>query len=89
MAQGYATDEALGFCTEYFDLYPHSTRRMWDLDEELSVSGELLLGAHRSVKLGRRELDQIHEHVISHNIHTSELLRYDAEILYHNVSCMH
>lgn len=28
MAQGYAADEALGFCTEYFDLYPHSTRRM-------------------------------------------------------------
>lgn len=52
MAHGYAADEALGFCTEYFDLYPHSTRRMWDPDEELGVSGELLLGGHRNVRLG-------------------------------------
>lgn len=77
MAQGYDPDEALGFCTEYFDLYSHSTQRMWEPDEELSVSGELLLGAHRNVKLGRLELDQIHDHVISHNIHTAELLRFD------------
>lgn len=76
MAQGYVADEALGFCTEYFDLYLHSTRRMWDPDEELGVSGELLLGGHKSVKLGRAELEQIQEHVISHNVHTAELLRY-------------
>ena len=26
MAKGYAADEVLGFCTEYFDMYPHTVR---------------------------------------------------------------
>ena len=35
MASGYNIDEALNFCTEYFKLYPHSKRRLWDDEEEL------------------------------------------------------
>lgn len=75
MAKGYVADEALGFFTKYFNLYPHSTRRMWDPEEELSVLPEVLLGAHQSLKLSGAHLDQIHEYVVTHNVHTSELLR--------------
>lgn len=56
-------------------MYPHSSRRVWDSDEELGDSGELLLGAHNAVTLGRSELEQIHEHVIAHSVHTAELLK--------------
>ena len=35
MAVGYNVDKALGFCTKYFKLYPHSKRRIWDNEEEL------------------------------------------------------
>ena len=35
MASGYAIDEALGFCTEYFSLYNHTQRRIWDPEQEL------------------------------------------------------
>lgn len=67
-------DRTLGFCTEYFDMYPHSSRRMWDSEEELRDSGELLEGAHQNVTLSQSEADEIHEHVISHSVHTAELL---------------
>lgn len=75
MAQGYAVDEALGFCTEYFDMYPHSTRRIWDPEEELRDSGELVEGAHHSVTLSHAELEELHDHVITHSVHTAELLQ--------------
>ena len=35
MVARYNVDKALGFCTEYFKLYPHSKRRIWDHDEEM------------------------------------------------------
>lgn len=73
MAQGYAVDEALGFCTEYFEMYPHHSRRMWDSEEELRDSGELLEGAHQRLTLSQSEVEEIHEHVITHSIHTAEL----------------
>ena len=44
MASGYNIDESLGFCTEFFRLYPHSKRRIWDADEELRECGEKLMG---------------------------------------------
>lgn len=43
MAYGYAANEVLGFCTEYFDMYPHMTRWIWDSKFEICNSGEVLL----------------------------------------------
>jgi hypothetical protein len=34
MASGYMYDEALGFCTKYFTLYPHTRHHIWDVNEE-------------------------------------------------------
>jgi hypothetical protein len=75
MAQGYVADEALGFCTEYFDMYPHTTRRVWDFEEELCDSGEVLLGAPRRVTLSPKEIEDIHEYVLSHSLLTTELFQ--------------
>ena len=75
MAIGYNVDKALGFYIEYFKLYLHSKRRMWDDEQELRVAGELPQGASRKVSLTRDDIEQIHEYVISNFVYTAELLR--------------
>lgn len=74
MASGYTDDEALGFATEYFADFPHSRRRIWDSEEELRDSGELLMGKMKSVRLSEEDVHDIHEYVIKHSEFTEELL---------------
>jgi hypothetical protein len=73
MASGYAVDEALEFCTEYLAQYKYSSRRIWDANEELRDSGEVLQGAYKKVVLLASKVDNLHEYVLSHSVHTSEL----------------
>lgn len=76
MASGYMIEESLGFCTEYFALYPHSTSRIWDPEEEMRDAGEVLLGKGVLKKLPYQALVDAHDYVIKDSVHTSELLRY-------------
>jgi hypothetical protein len=69
-------DESLGFFTEYFSLYAHTKRRIWDLDQEVKDTCELLQGKAKYRVLTRIQMNQIHEYVASHSIYTAELLRY-------------
>lgn len=73
MASGYAIDESLGFVTEYFALFPHTRRRVWDWEEEQRNEGELLIGKASVKVLDEEEIEQIHEYVITHSVHTQEL----------------
>ena len=75
MASGYAVDEALGFYTEYFSLYQHTKRRVWDAEEEMRDSGELLLGKGRFKRLTQQEKDNIHTYVLRNSVYTEDLLR--------------
>ena len=75
MAVGYNVDKALGFCIEYFKLYPHSKRRIWDNEEELRDARHSPEGASKKVLLTRNEVDQIHNYVISNSVYIVELLR--------------
>jgi hypothetical protein len=75
MATGYSMDESLGVCTEYFALYPHTCRRVWDWEEEHKNEGEMTLGTATPVRLTDHEIQQIHEYVISHSVHIAELYR--------------
>ena len=75
MATGYMVEESLGFCTEYFALYPHTRRRVWDPEEEMRDAGEVLLGRGLPKRLTHQALLNVHEYVITHSIHTQELLR--------------
>jgi hypothetical protein len=77
MASGYMVDESLGFCTEYFQLYQHTKRRIWDPYQELKDTSEVLQGKPRRLLLSAIQMTQIHEYVISHSVHTAELLRCD------------
>lgn len=73
MASGYSVDESLGFVTEYFALFPHTRRRIWDWEEEQRNEGEVLLGKASSKRLDEAELEHIHDYVITHSVHTHEL----------------
>ena len=64
IANAYMYDEALGFCTEYLKLYPHTRRRIWDDEEELSVCGELLEGKASPRELTSEERRGIHSWII-------------------------
>ncbi len=44
MASSYMYDEALRFCTQYFALYPHTERCIWDLNEEECDATKVLHG---------------------------------------------
>ena len=57
MVLGYNIDESLGFCTEFFQLYPHSKKRIWDADEGLCDSGEKLMGTAKQIKQIREEIN--------------------------------
>jgi hypothetical protein len=76
MASGYMVDESLGFCTEYFSLYTHTIRRIWDPDQELRDTSEVLQGKPKRFKLSQSQMAHIHEYVLSYSVHTAELLRY-------------
>jgi hypothetical protein len=53
MAEGYAMEDTLGFCTEYLTRYSPTARRVWDEKEEQIMVEEMLQG-----KAGmRRDLD--------------------------------
>ena len=82
MASGYTDDEALAFATEYFEDYPHSRRRVWDSEEELRDSGELVMGKVTGVTLRREDLEDIHEYIIRQSEFTAELLEYVSILSY-------
>ena len=78
MASGYAIDEALGFCTEYFSLFQHTRRRIWDPEEEIRDSGELLVGKGKFRRLSPFERDLMHDYVVTNSVYTVDLVRYCA-----------
>jgi hypothetical protein len=56
MTSSYMYDEAQGFCTEYFALYPHTQHRMWDPNEKEKDNNEVLGAWARFKKVSMVEL---------------------------------
>jgi hypothetical protein len=44
MVSKYMVDESLGFYSEYFSLYRHIKRRIWDLEQELKDTSKVVQG---------------------------------------------
>ena len=64
IAACYMREEALGFCTEYMTPYKAGTKHVWEKDEELFVSGEVLTGKGTPVILSAEEAIEIHDFVL-------------------------
>lgn len=74
IAVGYAYDDALGFCTEYLQEFEHTSRRIWDAEEEDRDTKEVLEGTGKDVLLSESNLYNIHDYVIHNKECTAELL---------------
>ena len=73
IAMGYVYEEALGFVTEHFRLYPGAARVIWDMDEDMKDAGEVLEGRPRESQWEDDELLEIHDFIIRHNVITEHL----------------
>ncbi len=65
IAKGYAMEKSMGLLMEYMQNFTLVSRRVWDVEEEESVSGEVLEGADRSVYLSPTIRDIAHHYVLT------------------------
>ena len=90
MANGYAAEEALGFCTEYLNLQVHTKRHIWESEEEESMRASIVEGRGRVFHLSEDELVKAHTYVIMNHGRTTNMRRYEnSECLFClYMSCM-
>ena len=81
MASRYNMDKVLGFCTQYFKLYPYSKQRIWNHDEEMQVNSKFLVGHGKSDTLKQDEVNQIHDYVIKNSVYSTHQQVYNHPIL--------
>lgn len=77
MANGYAADEALGFCTEYLNLQAYTKRHVWESDEEEGMRASVVEGRGLARNLSGAEVDRAHNYVISNHGRTLDMRRYE------------
>lgn len=80
MANGYAAEEALGFCTEYRNLQAYTSRHVWETEEDQGMVGSVVEGRGRILHLSSSELAKAHKYVIEHHGCTMEMKRYDHRL---------
>jgi hypothetical protein len=64
----YAYGDALGFCTEYLQYFEHTSRRIWDANEEDRDTKEVLEGNGRDVTFTDVDLYNIHDYIIHNEV---------------------
>ncbi|KAL3698153.1 hypothetical protein R1sor_012229 [Riccia sorocarpa] len=67
MAEGYITEEALGFITEYMEEFVPIKTRVWDAEEEEGVSGEVLQERGKVRHLAEWEWNLAHKYVLQNS----------------------
>jgi hypothetical protein len=75
MANGYASEEALGFCTEYLNLQTYTKRHVWESEEEQGMRGSVVEGRGRVSHLTTAALRRVHNYIIYHHAQTSNMRR--------------
>lgn len=73
MANGYAAEEALGFCTEYLDLREHTKRHVWESEEDISARASVVQGRGHVFNLSVAELERAHNYVVMQHGRTEAL----------------
>ena len=75
MANGYAAEEALGFCTEYLNLAAYTKRHVWESQEDQGMRGSVVEGRGRVKNLARPEMARAHKYVVCHHKRTADMRR--------------
>jgi hypothetical protein len=76
MALGYVLDETLGFVTKYMQTFTQVRRRVWDVDEEKKVYGEVLEGFRSKFRLLPSTWDLTHQYVLINATCLAPWVRY-------------
>ena len=69
IAQGYETEEALGFITEYISEYSMTSRRVWDDKEEPTMVDEILEGKGKIKLLSPELRGAMHDFILDNAAH--------------------
>lgn len=75
IANGYAAEEALGFCTEYLKLETYTKRHVWETEEEQGMKGSVVEGRGRVFRLAGQALERAHGYIILHHGFTLDMRR--------------
>jgi hypothetical protein len=75
MANEYAAEEALGFCTEYLNLHTYTKRHVWETDEEQSMKGSVVEGRGRVFNMAGADVASAHSYVIVNHGQTLQMRR--------------
>ena len=67
MAEGYALEEALGFCTEYMVEFQSTRRRVWDNKEEDRVADEVPEGSGRPRRMEENIQGWAHNYIVNNS----------------------
>ena len=75
MAMGYMMEEALGFVTDHFGMYPGRARVIWTMEEDEKDAGEVLEGNDTDVVWSELDIQEVHDHIITHSTITESMFR--------------
>ena len=75
MANGYAAEEALGFCTEYLNLQAHTKRHVWETKEEEGFRAAVVQGQGRVLNMSGPEVERAHNYVVLNHVRTADMRR--------------
>ena len=75
MANGYAAEESLGFCTEYLNLQKYTKRHVWESEEEQGMKGSVVEGQGRVLQPSAAVLCRAHAYIIQHHPRTLDMRR--------------
>ena len=75
MANGYAAEEALGFCTEYLNLHAYTKRHVWEDEEEHGMRGSVVEGRGRVLTFSEAEVARAHSYIVQNDERTLDMRR--------------
>jgi hypothetical protein len=65
MEEGYIYDKTIGFVIEYMHEFKHVGGKIWDVEEEKGVCGEVLEGVATKFILDPNAHDLAHQYVVT------------------------
>jgi hypothetical protein len=73
IAQGYQVDEALGFATEYMANYTTTESRVWDGDEDATMTDDMVEEKGRPRRLSKDLQKEVHDFVLDRVVYRDEM----------------
>jgi hypothetical protein len=86
MAEGFAMDDTLGFCTEYMARFTPTTRRIWDSKEDQSMYNEVMEGSWQIRPMSEQFRQWAHDFMLENSTHLAPWRRFMHHYLFLRLS---